>query len=283
MNVNHPTLTVLSEYRNSRTKVNLKCTVCGYEFSSTPGSLYMGHGCPNCAGCANKTTEQFISEMKDINEDITVLGEYKNNRIPIEVSCKKCGHIWKPVPNSLLHGKGCPVCSGLMRKTQDQFVLEMKDKHPDIKVIGEYKNNKTKILCLCEKCGKYFSSAPHTMLDGGNGCPNCTISRGENKIKNWLNNEQIDYQCQKTFEDCKDVRVLPFDFYLPEYNVAIEYDGIQHYVAKDFFGGNDSLDKLKKHDDIKNDFCIDNNIRLIRIPYTQYENIEKILQNELAS
>ena len=68
--------------------------------------------------------------------NIIVLGEYKNSKTPIEVSCKKCGHVWKVSPNSLLSGNGCPKCSGRMRKTQDQFVLEMKKKHPTIKVIG---------------------------------------------------------------------------------------------------------------------------------------------------
>ena len=283
MSVNHPTLQVLSEYKNNRTKVDLKCNVCGYKFSAKASSLYMKHGCPKCAGMARKTTEEFIEEMRSKNDNIIVLGEYKNSKTPIEVSCRKCGHVWSAIPNSLLKGNSCPKCAGTMRKTQEQFVLEMKKKHPTIKVIGTYTNNKTKLLCLCKNCGKYFRNVPHTMLNGGNGCPNCTKSRGENKIKNWLNEHEFDYQCQKTFDDCKDIHVLPFDFYLPKYNTIIEYDGIQHFKSKEFFGGERSFRILQKHDKIKNDYCSQNAIRLIRIPYTDYDNIDEILNDELAS
>lgn len=126
MSVNHPTLQVLSEYKNNRTKVDLKCNVCGHEFSATAASLYMKHGCPKCAGIAKKTTEEFIEEMRSKNDNIIVLGEYKNSKTPIEVSCRKCGHVWSAIPNSLLKGNSCPKCAGTMRKTQEQFVLEMK-------------------------------------------------------------------------------------------------------------------------------------------------------------
>lgn len=283
MSIYHPTLQVLSGYKGRDVKVDLKCNICGHKFSATAGSLYMKHGCPKCAGIARKTTEEFVEEMHSKNDNIIVLGEYKNNKTPIEVSCRKCGHVWSAIPNSLLKGNSCPKCAGTMRKTHEQFLLEMKEKHPTIKVIGTYKNNKTKLLCLCENCGKHFMNSPHTMLSGGNGCPNCTKSRGENKIRNWLNEHEFDYQCQKTFDDCKDVRVLPFDFYLPKYNTIIEYDGIQHFASKEFFGGERSFRILQKHDKIKNDYCSQNAIRLIRIPYTDYDNIDKILNDELAS
>ena len=65
--------------------------------------------------------------------------------------------------------------------------------------------------------------------------------------------------------------------------MTIEYDGIQHFEPKDFFGGEESFSKLKEHDSIKSNYCMENNIRLLRIPYFQYEEIENILENELAS
>lgn len=283
MEQNHPTLLVLSEYRNGRTKVNLKCSVCGHEFSATPGSLYMGHGCPSCCGYLRKTTEQFTEELYNINQNIKVLGEYESSKKPIKVSCKTCGHEWMPTPNSLLHKKGCPKCSGLMRKTQEEFVSQMKEKHPTITVLGKYANNRTKVKCLCNVCDGTFDGTPHSMLDAGNGCPLCTKSRGENKIKQWLNDNNISYIQQHTFADCLDVRVLPFDFYIPEKNIAIEYDGIQHFEPKDFFGGEDSYNTLIKHDMIKTNYCECNNIKLLRIPYYEFENIEHILEFELIN
>lgn len=278
-----PTLTVLGEYKNNRTRVDVMCNVCGNTFSPKASSLYMGHGCPYCSGRVGKTTEQFIDEMSEKNPNVKILGKYKNSKTKIETLCNKCGHLWKPTPNTLLKGEGCPKCSGLMKKTQEEFVEEMRIKHPTITVIGEYINNRTKVKCFCNECKTYFFSAPHTMLSNGNGCSNCTTSRGENRIKEWLNDNGFKYNTQHIFEDCKDVRVLPFDFYIPSYNVAIEYDGIQHFEPKDFFGGEESFNKLKEHDSIKSNYCVENNIRLLRIPYYRYDEIESILKSELAS
>lgn len=283
MKNNHPTLDVLSTYKNNRTKVKLHCNVCDNEFQALPSSLYMKHGCPYCGGSAKKTNEQFLSEMRNINPNISIIGEYTGSKKPIKVSCNICKYTWNPIPNSLLKGNGCPKCSGLKRKTHEEFLSEMEIKHPTIKVIGTYINNKTKVECLCMVCGKTFFNAPHTMLNGGNGCNNCTKSRGENKIKEWLNKHKITYNCQQTFCDCKDARVLPFDFYLPKLNMAIEYDGKQHFEINEFFGGIKAFNQLKKHDEIKNSYCIKNGIRLLRIPYFEYDNIFSILQNELAS
>lgn len=278
-----PTLTVLGEYKNNRTRVDVMCNVCGNTFSPKASSLYMGHGCPYCSGRVGKTTEQFIDEMSEKNPNVKILGKYKNSKTKIETLCNECGHLWMPTPNTLLSGEGCPRCSGLMKKTQEEFVEEMRIKHPTITVIGEYINNRTKVKCFCNECKSYFFSAPHTMLSNGNGCSNCTTSRGENRIKEWLNDNGFKYNTQHIFEDCKDVRVLPFDFYIPSYNVAIEYDGIQHFEPKDFFGGEESFNKLKEHDSIKSNYCVENNIRLLRIPYYRYDEIESILKDELAS
>lgn len=279
---NHPRLLVLDNYKNVRTKVSLKCIDCNQTFKATPASLYMKHGCPYCSGTAKKTTNQFAEEMQERNPSIEIIGEYVNSKTPIESRCKVCGHIWNPTPNSLQQGKGCPECSGLKRKTQEQFILEMEQLHPTIIVVGQYKNNRTKVKCKCTQCNEYFHGVPHAMIDGGNGCPNCTTSRGENRIKEWLKSHNIVYECQHIFKKCKDKRVLPFDFYLPHENVVIEYDGIQHFKISEFFGGIDSFEKLKLHDEIKTEYCKSHGIRLLRIPYLDYDNIETILENELV-
>ena len=284
MNINHPTLTVLEEYTNNRTKIKLLCNKCGNTFKAVPASLYMKHGCPYCNGHPRKNTEQFIEEMRLKNPQITILGEYKNSSTPIKVKCNVCNHEWSPIPNQLFSkGDGCPKCAGTIKKTQEQFISEMKELHPTIVVIGNYVNNRTKVKCYCTECGEYFSSTPHQMLSGGNGCPKCTKSRGENKIKNWLKENNISYISQHTFDDCKDSHVLPFDFYLPNKNTVIEYDGIQHFKKSDFFGGEQSFNKLQEHDKIKNNYCKKNNITMLRIPYTNFENINEILAKQLAS
>ena len=83
------------------------------------------------------------------------------------------------------------------------------------------------------------------------------------------------------FTNCRDKKVLPFDFYLPQYNLCIEYDGEQHFDIKHSFRDEDSFWNTVLHDAIKNSFCEDNNITLLRIPFWEFDNIEDIIKNKI--
>ena len=95
------------------------------------------------------------------------------------------------------------------------------------------------------------------------------------------NNNNIEYIQQYRFEDCRNKKPLPFDFYLPEYNMCIEYDGEQHFSENRAFGGTDRFWTTVIHDAIKNQYCEDNNINILRIPYWELKNIEEILKKEI--
>ena len=114
------------------------------------------------------------------------------------------------------------------------------------------------------------------------GCPFCKESKGEKIIKNFLIDNNISFEQQKKFDDCKYKLKLPFDFYLSELNICIEYDGLQHYKCIKIFGGEKNFNLIKKRDEIKNDYCEKNNINLIRIKYNENIN-EKLyfLKNNL--
>lgn len=86
---------------------------------------------------------------------------------------------------------------------------------------------------------------------------------------------------QKTFKDCKDKKLLPFDFYLPAYNLIIEYDGEQHFDIKHSFSGEDGFVNTIIHDAIKNQYCEDNNINILRIPFWEFDNIEKLIKEKI--
>jgi Zn finger protein HypA/HybF involved in hydrogenase expression len=283
MKTNHPTLEVRSLYVNTRTKVDLTCTVCGLEFSATAGSLYMKHGCPKCHGYLKKTHEEFIEEMSQKNPKIIVLGNYENNHTKIDVKCKECGYEWQATPNSLLSGGGCGKCYGHMRRTTEEFQDELHKIYPTLTVIGEYINKETPIECRCEICGLSFTKIPHSMLRQRVGCPSCTNrkSKGEQVISRWLTEHNIEYITSYSISDCKDINPLPFDFYLPNFNMLIEYDGIQHYEVNEFFGGEKGFNILNRHDEIKTQYCKDNKIELLRIPYWDFENINQILETKL--
>lgn len=130
------------------------------------------------------------------------------------------------------------------------------------------KGDKLYWLCECE-CGNRVSVNTSCLTSGGTVSCGCNqMSYHEQIIADHLDTMCVNYVRQKRFDGCRNVRVLPFDFYLPDLNVAIEYDGRQHYEPVNIFGGNIGLEKRKKNDSIKNKYCEDNEIELIRLPYT---------------
>ena len=279
----HPTLKILGRYVNGRTRVNMQCMICGNVFSPIASSLYMGHGCTKCGKFKRRTHENFISDMNTINPNIEVLSKFTRVHDRIEIRRKKCGHEWNAEAGALLSGKGCARCAGTKKKTHEQFVLQMAERHPDIEVLGKYKNNREKVRCRCSKCNGIFMGIPHAMIDSWHGCPHCVSSNGEKAIHIWLTRHDIPHFVEQTFSDCRHKNPLPFDFYLPDHSTIIEYDGRQHFEASDYFGGEAAFETLQLHDEIKTNYCKKNNLNLIRIPYWDFKNIDSILTNALTS
>jgi very-short-patch-repair endonuclease/DNA-directed RNA polymerase subunit H (RpoH/RPB5) len=112
-------------------------------------------------------------------------------------------------------------------------------------------------------------------------CESLRTSYGERKIKSYLDNNKINYVREMKFNSCKNIKELPFDFYLPEYNICIEYDGQHHFNIVSKFGGENFLNKVRQNDKIKDNWCSENNIKLIRISYKKKNKIFKILNIEI--
>ncbi len=108
------------------------------------------------------------------------------------------------------------------------------------------------------------------------------ISYGEKKIKSYLDKMGFKYEQQKKFYGCINKKSLPFDFYLCDFNLCIEFDGKQHFESISYFGGEEGFIQRKKNDIIKNNFCFDNNIKILRISYEDINIIDKILNIELS-
>ena len=169
---------------------------------------------------------------------------------------------------------------------REQFIEKAKEIHGDKYDYSEveYVNAHTKVKIFCNKCKKYFYQTPAAHLVSANGCPNCKSSKGEKYIEIFLRNNKIDYITQKKFNDCRDNRPLPFDFYLLNYNTCIEFQGKQHYeegfeffkyVYKDKNKAKKAFEKVKYHDAIKKQYCLDHNIGLLEIRYD--ENVDEKL------
>ena len=270
-------------YINDKTKVDILCKEHGL-FKQSPNRHLRNHGCPKCNGGIKLTRDEFITNSKIVHgeEYDYSLVVYINNNTKIDIICKKHG-IFKQTPsNHINHNKGCPKCNGGIKLTKDEFIYRSNKIH-DYKFDYSsviYINIRTKVKIICPIHGE-FEQLPSIHLRH-NGCPYCKESKGERKIKIILKENDILYEQQKKFIGCKNKLQLSFDFYLSEYNTCIEFNGKQHYESVDYFGGNEQLKKQIINDKIKQEYCKENNIELIRIKYN--ENIklclEKVIKNK---
>ena len=143
-----------------------------------------------------------------------------------------------------------------------------------------YINDRNKVSILCKEHGIFYQTPSVHMRSG---CPVCSESKGEREIRKYLDKFKIFYEKEYKFKDCRNILPLRYDFYLPKYRIAIEFDGIQHYEPIEHFGGLKAYESLKINDKIKNDYCEDNYIDLIRIRYDQIDRIFDILKESLKN
>lgn len=257
-------------------------------WDTTPSIVLQGAGCKICKKekfykIRSKSHQQYIKEVTKINPNIEVVEKYSGARIPIKHYCKKHNIFWNTTPGNVLKGCGCTECGkekigDKNSKNHEQYVEELKRMNSDIIVIGTYINANTPILHKCLIDGHEWNVAPYSILHG-TGCPRCCESSGERKIRQWLEKHNIKYIYQKVFKDCRDIKPLPFDFYLPNNFICIEYDGGQHTKPIEHFGGAKVFERTIKHDKMKDEYCKNNGISLLRIPY--FKNVEEELNNFL--
>jgi len=275
------------KYVNRYTHVKIKRKKHKEYFKQKPSRHIMGRGCPKCgieksANSQRKPQEQWEREVNKKHKNFYdySLVKYVNDSGKVKIICPEHGIFEQSAGEH--KGHGCQKCgyitmANIYRKPQEQWEQESNDKHKNFYdySLVKYVNDSGKVKIICPEHGIFEQAAGNHIR--GQGCPTCKGHKGEIKIMRHLLENNILIETQKSFPDCKDKGLLKFDFYLPEYNILIEYDGEQHFKPVNFFGGEKSYKIRKKRDRIKNKYCKKNNIRLIRIPYTEFDNIEKIL------
>lgn len=291
----HPHLTVIGEYISARKPIEVKCSIHNYVYTVSAGSLLSNkYGCYYCAkehwGVTRKrTTEQFIEELKKINDKIEVLGEYQDARTKIKVRCLTCGNVWSSEPYSLLVGNGCKECAmkyvqRLRIKSHEQFLKELKQRNPNydkIKFLSKYKMYESPIICECLECHTVWESKPHYLMSGS-ACRMCKLSKGEGKVRDFLVSNNIKFIPQKEFDGllgCGN-KPLRYDFYLPDYKMLVEYQGEFHDGSVGY-QTSEEFNRQKEHDKRKRVYAKENNYELLEIWYKDFDNIELILQNKL--
>ena len=175
LKLKHPHIFLLETYRGSHIPVRFKCGKCRDIFSKKPYLvLNSKNGCGKCSGKHRRTEKEYICDLKKINPDIICIENYINNKTPIKHKCLLCSFIWKPYPYNLLIKKSrCPNCYNIRYKSADKFIAELKEKHPDIQIISEYKNRKTKSKFKCLICDNIWYTTPDSLLNSVKGCPVC--------------------------------------------------------------------------------------------------------------
>ena len=279
----------LEQYINSTTHMLVKCKKCGHEFKQTPKNNFKGRGCPKCASTHKfKTKDDVINDILEENKLFYELYDYSNviyngyNK-KINILCKKCNKEFYQLPTSHKKGHGCPICNGGVNKDEKTIISNLMSLHPNLDFSNStYIKSDIPINITCNICGFTFKKTPNK-LQQGQGCPKCKMSKGEKAIEKFLIENDINYISQYTFDNCKYKRLLPFDFYIPDFNMCIEFDGEQYYNKFRFEKNNDRLKIRQKRDKIKSEFCINENIKLLRIPYFYFYKINEILLNILSN
>ena len=248
-------------YKNAHTKIKIICPRHGI-FEQTPIN-HKRYGCKKCGKLLNDI--EILDRFKKVHGNKYDYRNFKYNGMYNKsyITCFKHGDFEQATLNHL-SGKGCPKCATNYKKEKNEIIKKLNLLHNNKYdySLSEFNRTKDIISIICPKHKKFEQTLNNHL--SGHGCPFCDESKGERIVEKYLIENNIIYERQKTFEFCKDKNKLPFDFYLPNYNMCIEYDGAQHFY--DVLNWN-NLEITKKHDAIKNEFCKLNRIKLCRISY----------------
>ena len=277
------------EYINYETNVCIICPKHG-EFWQTPVNHILGHDCPKCKG-RGLNTEEIIEKFKEVHGDKYDYSkvEFTKMHEKVCIICPEHGEFWQTTSKHLI-GRGCPKCGKISAAdkqslTNEEFIERAKKVHGD-KYSYEntkYENMHMKVEITCQKHGVFYQR-PDGHLNGF-GCYKCAESHLEEKIKKLLEENNIKYieKCNnKTF---KWLEKQHLDFYLPEYNTAIECQGEQHFKPIEFFNGINGFKEVVKRDNIKRIKCKENGVNLLyfsnsilEFPYNVFTDENKLLK-----
>lgn len=297
-------LTTFEEFKGSKTRIKYICKFHG-EREIRTDCLLIGQSCSKCAAeqrLKDRYRNNLYERANKLYDKVKEACENKGYELLSNISDITCNTSYVaykcPIHGvhetriiNILSGSGCPDCNtdrfvNQMRLDIDEVRTRLKKMNAICLNIDEYINLESEnLIFVCEFCHReYVTSLLKFIRYAKHDCPVCSLkhmSAGELKIYNYLCKNNMCHTREKCFDDCRDDRMLPFDFYIPEHDICIEYQGQQHYYPIEVFGGVEEFESRQKHDKIKRDFCDKNNIKLIEIPYWEYHNIEKILHKEL--
>lgn len=259
-------------YKNYRSSVVIICKKHG-EFLQTAGAHLSGEGCPICGKklAAKKHTssiDKLLKKFKKVHGDAYLydFGSAKKQTDYITITCKKHNYIFKQRICNHILGHGCPLCNGGVNLKTEGFCKKANVIHNgkyDYSLVN-YVNKNTPVAIICKTHGVFYQK-PHDHICGC-GCPKCKIWKTQQKIYNFLcntfPNETWYWEYSPDW-----LGLQRFDIYNKRINLAIEYNGEQHYMPIKKFGGKLGFYKRKRLDNIKKEKCKLNNCKLYIIKY----------------
>jgi len=284
------------EYKNNRSKLDIK-DMQGYYYSVTLSNLHKyekTNSLPDKFSKYNPHTIQNIKLWCKLNNKPFELisNVYDGNNIKLQWKCLKeeCGEIFETEWGSISGGTGCGACDGRQVGLSNCLATKRSDIAEEWHPTKNGNLTPYDVTCgsnkyawwQCKKCNHEWEVQINGRCGGNTWCPECNESKGEKRTKGYLEENNIRYITQFTFLDCRNKNVLPFDFAIfinDKLYCLIEYDGILHYEDK--FNNPVEFKNIKLRDSIKTNYCLINNIKLVRIPYWDFDNIETILEKEL--
>jgi hypothetical protein len=282
-------------YINSHSLLKLKCNIDEYQWQVTYASFIIHQtGCPKCGKTLKFSEKEVLEKIKEKCKEKNyefiewIGGEYKNTEdSKMILRCLNDNYCWETSYHSFIRRQtGCPKCAkrplittNIASQIINQICVDKNFTFIGFKN-GVYNNINTRLIMQCNKCNREWEVSYTKLIHKGTGCPYCIESAGENKIFKFLKDKNVKFYRQHRFDNCRNKRKLPFDFYLPDYNICIEYDGEQHFVAKENWNTPEELAYIQKNDKIKSNYCKKYKIKLLRISYK--DGILSKLENNIS-
>ena len=282
-------------YTGSYDKVVIICREHG-EFLQAAYHHLSGRGCYECA--KNTISSKLAKGKEDFIRKANLKHEYKysyehsqyvNRRTQILITCDKHGDFLQ-VPKDHLSGCGCPKCgqesvAQKLSLTTEEFIQRAKEVHGSTYMYDkcQYINFNTPVLITCRNHGDFYQT-PKAHIYDKCGCQQCIHKEQSflfNKLKEHFVQEDILYEVTNHYLSWLGRKRL--DIYFPKYNIAVEYDGEQHFMPIDYFGGEVKFQETVIADTYKNELCAKNGCMLFRIKYGYTDSDFKNLVNKIES
>lgn len=283
-----------ADYVNASTPIKIICPEHGEFMQTTTNHMRTKCGCPKCGfktyGESKKyTTEVFIQKAKSIhgNKYDYSLVNYNDYNTKVKIFCIKHQQSFKQLPTDHLSGKGCPLCgkeriAESKRSNTSEFIEKAKKIHKNTYDYSkvDYHSDSEPVVIICKKHGE-FQQTPNNHLSG-KGCPKCQL-KSQAKLYNKLAESFPDIEI--VFETKPNsiswLGEQRFDIYFPKYNIAVEYNGIQHYIPVKHFGGEIKFNEQQSQDKLKRKKCSKNGCALFEVPYNYVEKDYEILVDNI--